>query len=105
MLKNQEDIGNAVAEYYGKEAGDKLTNMLNEHILIAVDLIEAAKSHDDSKFQEADRKWDRNAEEIAECLSMANPNWPKATLVDMMKMHLTTSGAFQCGMLIAEKNA
>src|SRR5262245_9479601 len=27
LLKNQEDIGSAVAKYYGKDAGDKLTKM------------------------------------------------------------------------------
>jgi hypothetical protein len=91
LLRNQEDIGNAVAQYYGKPAGDKLTTLLKEHILIAVDLIKAAKGHNDAMFQQADRKWDRNAEEIADFLSKANPNWPKATLVDMMKMHLTTT--------------
>ena len=91
LLKNQEDIGNAVAVYYGKEAGNKLTTLLKEHITIAVDLINAAKSHDQAKFQEIDRKWDRNAEEIAEFLSKANPNWPKATLSSMMKMHLMTT--------------
>ena len=35
LLKNQEDIGNAVAQYYGRGVGDKLTKMLKEHILIA----------------------------------------------------------------------
>jgi hypothetical protein len=80
-----------VAQYYGKDAGAQLTKMLKEHILIAVDLIKAAKTHNDAKFQEGDRKWDRNAEEIAEFMSKANPIWPKATLTDMMKMHLTTT--------------
>jgi hypothetical protein len=93
LLKNQEDIGNAIATYYGKAAGDKLTALLKEHILIAVDLIKAAKAHDQSAFQEVDRKWERNAEEISEFLSKANPNWPKAALTDMMKMHLKTTKA------------
>jgi len=93
LLRNQEDIGNAVATYYGKGAGDKLTALLKDHILIAVDLIKAAKVHDQAKFQEIDKKWDRNAEDISEFLSKANPNWPKATLSDMMKMHLTTTKA------------
>ncbi len=31
--------------------------------------------------------------QIAEFLSKANPNWPRATLVDMMKMHLSTTTA------------
>ena len=91
MLKNQEDIGNAIAQYYGKDAGDKLTKMLKDQILIAVDLIKAAKAHDDLKFQEADRKWDRNAEDIADFLSRANSFMSKTALTDLMKMHLATT--------------
>src|SRR2546423_10941797 len=43
LLRNQEDIGNAVAEYYGKDAGSKATALLKSHILIAADLVGAAK--------------------------------------------------------------
>ena len=42
LMKNQEHIGAAVAAYYGKPAGDKLTALLKEHITIAVDLVAAA---------------------------------------------------------------
>jgi hypothetical protein len=44
LLKNQVDIGNAVKPFYGSAAGDQLTALLKEHILIAADLIAAAKS-------------------------------------------------------------
>jgi hypothetical protein len=91
LLKNQEDIGNAVAIYYGKPAGDKLTGLLKEHILAAADLVKAAAAHDQAKFQQADKKAATNADEIAEFLSKANPHWPRATLAEMMKMHLTTT--------------
>jgi len=91
LLKNQEDIGNAIAKYYGKASGDQLTALLKQHIMIAVDLIKAAKSNDQAKFKEVDAKWEKNGDEIAEFLSKANPNWPKATLADMMRMHLTTT--------------
>ena len=91
LLKNQEDIGAAVATYYGKPAGDKLTELLKQHILIAVDLIKAAKGGDKAAQQKADTAWHRNAEEIADFLSKANPNWPRATLVDMMNTHLSTT--------------
>ena len=43
--------------------------------------------------QQADSRWQQNAVQIAEFLSKANPNWPRATLVDMMKMHLSTTTA------------
>lgn len=93
LMKNQEDIGNAVAGYYGAAAGAKLTELLKEHITIAVDLIKAAKTGDKTGQAQADAKWQQNAVAIADFLSKANPNWPRATLVDMMKTHLETTSA------------
>jgi hypothetical protein len=93
LLKNQEDIGGAVAKYYGAPAGQQLTTLLKEHITIAVDLIKAAKAGDKAGQGQADSRWQQNAEQIADFLSKANPNWPRATLVDMMKMHLSTTTA------------
>jgi hypothetical protein len=91
LMKNQEDIGAAVAVYYGQPAGAKLTELLKSHIAIAVDLIKAAKAGDKAAQQRAGQLWNRNAEEIADFLSGANPNWPRATLVAMMNTHLSTT--------------
>jgi hypothetical protein len=91
LMKNQEDIGNAVATFYGAPAGQQLTTLLKEHITIAVDLIKAAKAGDKAAQQKADNRWQDNAVQIADFLSKANPNWPRATLVDLMKMHLSTT--------------
>ncbi len=91
LMKNQEDIGNAVGKFYGAPAGQQLTTLLKEHISIAVDLIKAAKAGDKSAQQKADTRWQENGVQIADFLSKANPNWPRATLVEMMKMHLSTT--------------
>ena len=91
LMKNQEDIGAAVAAYYGDAAGAKLTSLLKEHISIAVDLIKAAKAGDTAGQQRADAAWHRNGEDIAGFLSQANPNWPRPVLVEMMNMHLSTT--------------
>jgi hypothetical protein len=91
LLKNQEDIGTAIAGFYGKAAGDALTALLKEHITIAVDLIKAAKAGDKAGQQQAEAKWKKNAGDIADFLSKANPNWPRATLADMMNRHLSTT--------------
>jgi hypothetical protein len=91
LMKNQEDIGNAVGAYYGKAAGEKLTALLKDHISIAVEIIKFAKAGDQASQQQADAKWHRNGEDIADFLSKANPNWPRAALVDLMNKHLSTT--------------
>lgn len=91
LMRNQEDIGNAVAAYYGAPAGQKLTSLLKQHIQIAVDVVAAAKVGDQSQLQDANTKWNQNANEIADFLSRANPNWPHQALADAMKMHLETT--------------
>ena len=91
LMKNQEDIGNAVAAFYGAAAGQQLTTLLKEHITIAVDLIKAAKASDKAGQQQADSRWQQNAVHIAEFLSKANPHWPKDALTDLMKKHLSTT--------------
>lgn len=73
LMKNQEDIGNAVAKFYGAPAGQQLTALLKQHISIAVDLIKAAKAGDKAAQQQADNKWQQNGVEIADFLSKANP--------------------------------
>ena len=42
LLRNQDDIGNAVKPFYGEAAGNRLAALLREHILIAADLVKAA---------------------------------------------------------------
>jgi len=91
LMKNQDDIGNAVAKYYGDSAGRQLTTLLKDHIAISGDVVKAAKAGDKAGQKAADDRWQSNAMQIAGFLSKANPNWPKATLEDMMKKHLSTT--------------
>jgi hypothetical protein len=89
LLQNQVDIGNAIKPFYGDEAGEQLTSLLNDHILIAADLLAAAKAGDTTKFEDANRRWYDNADEIAAFLSSANPDhWALAEMHSMMSIHL-----------------
>jgi hypothetical protein len=61
-----------------------------QHIMIAVDLVEAAKVGDQERFAVEDVKWSRNVEEIAALLSTANPaNWPQKDVLDLLNLHLS----------------
>jgi len=91
LLKNQDDIGSAVGKYYGDAAGRQLTTLLKDHIAIAGDIVKAAMAGDKTGQKAADDRWHQNATQIADFLSKANPNWPRATLVDMMNTHLATT--------------
>jgi hypothetical protein len=89
LLQNQADIGNAIKPYYGAAAGQQLTDLLREHILIAADLIAAAQAGDQVAVTTQQARWTANADEIAAFLSHANPrNWKLAEMKAMMHDHL-----------------
>ena len=89
LLQNQVDIGNAVKPFYGDQAGNQLTSLLKVHILTAADLLAAAKSGDNAKFEAANKSWYDNANQIAAMLNSANPDeWPLSDMQSMMKSHL-----------------
>ena len=89
LLRNQADIGDAIAPFYGRAAGRRLTGLLRSHILIAVDVLTAAKAGDTAGVARAQARWARNADQIAGFLSGANPSaWPRAEMRRMMLEHL-----------------
>ena len=89
LLRNQDDIGNAVKPYYGRAAGNQLTALLKEHIVGAVALLKAAKAGDQALIKQRTDEWYANGNEIADFLHEANPrNWSQKALRRMMKGHL-----------------
>ena len=89
LLENQDDIGEAIEPFYGEQAADRLTSLLKEHIVGAVDLLKAAKAGDDEKFAEAKDAWYRNGDQIARFLNEANPkHWPLEQMQSLMRGHL-----------------
>jgi hypothetical protein len=93
LLKNQEDIGNAIKPFYGEAAGNQLTVLLKEHILIAVDIVDDVKAKNATKQAADEARWTKNADQIASFLAAANPNWPEGAVRELMYMHLATTKA------------
>ena len=88
LLKNQDDIGNSIKPYYGNEAGNKLSQLLREHISLAGQVLEAAKNNNTTDFDKYNKLWYENADDIAKFLSDANPNWSNKELKNMLYKHL-----------------
>ena len=89
LLKNQDDIGAAIAPYYGEAAGQKLAQLLRDHILIAADVVAAAKAGNGEQLSSAQQKCQSNADDIAAFLSGANPHWGKPETRSMLRQHLS----------------
>ena len=89
LLRNQQDIGDAVKPFYGRAAGERLTSLLHAHITIAADLVASAKAGDQDAVERHSSAWYRNADEIADFLNKANPrHWPRKEMRSMMRDHL-----------------
>jgi hypothetical protein len=97
LLQNQKDIGNAIKPFYGKAAGNRLTELLTEHIQLAVPVLVAAKNGDDDALETAVADWYENARQIGRFLAKANPAWKDARR--MMRTHITQTIAYASDQL------
>lgn len=102
ILQNQTDIGDAIAQYYGDDAGSQLTGLLSTHIKDAVPVLLAAKAGDSAALDKAVHDWYANADEIADFLAAANPEWDQTEMRDMMKMHITQTIGYASDILAGD---
>jgi len=92
LLSNQVDIGNLIKPFYGDEAGNQFSALLKDHILIAAEVVDAAKAGDAVKQKEASKRWYENSNDIAFFFEKINPkNWPYPEMKSMMFEHLDTT--------------
>ena len=94
LLRNQTDLGNAIEPFYGAAAGRELTRQLRLHILIAADVVTAAKAGDQATLVDAQARWSKNGDEIAALLASVNPRfWRLATMKAELRRHLKLTTA------------
>lgn len=65
--------------------------LLREHILLAVKIVDAAKKGEHSIVNQLNKEWYQNADQIVAFLTSANPNWSKKVLTEMFYTHLKLS--------------
>ena len=77
LLENQQNIGKALKPFYGDEAGEQFTALLEVHVQIAGEMLQAANNADAAAFEDTVDQWYANADQIAEYLHEMNPDhWP-----------------------------
>ena len=106
LLANQDDIAGAVKPFYGQAAADALSGELRRHILIAADVIAAARAGDADALAESQARWTANADDLAALLASVNPRyWPEARLRAELHTHLELTTAEAVARLEADWDA
>ena len=88
LLRNPIDFKKALKPFYGDEIASKFSVLLTSHLVIAAELVKAAKAGYNKEAADAEKRWYANADEIAAFLSRINPYWSQEDWRTMLYEHL-----------------
>ena len=88
LLRNPADFADEFRPLYGEQIALRFQELLTEHLVIAAELVNAAKAGDAAAVERLRRKWYANAEEIACFLAGINPFWSACVWRDLLFDHL-----------------
>ena len=88
LLQNYEDMEAALVPYYG-DAAEVLGDLIQDHLVIAAELLTAANNGDTAAFNDAKARWYANGNDIAVQMNAMNPQfWPLEETRQMWIDHL-----------------
>lgn len=88
LLRNASDFAQLFKRYYKNRDAMEFGYLIREHLLIAADLVAAAKNNNQPAAEEAENRWYKNADEIICFLNHINPNWTIRQMKPMWYEHL-----------------
>lgn len=93
LLRNPKDFESALRQYYGEETAAKFSKLLTDHLTIAAELVKAAKAGNGAAAADAEKRWYKNADQIAAFLGGINPYWSAQEWREMLYKHLSMTKA------------
>jgi len=88
LLRNAPDFARLFCRFYGKEIAAEFGRLLTDHLVIAAELVKAAKAGNKRAAADAERRWYANADEIICFLNHINPYWSVEHMRAMWYKHL-----------------
>lgn len=87
LLRNPKDFALVFRRYYGLEKANQFENLLTQHLVLAAQLVDAAKAGNTNSVNDIRKKWYKNADDIANFLSQINPYWSESEWKKMLYEH------------------
>lgn len=88
LLQNATDLGNCLRPFYGDQIADHYAKLIQQHLVIAAELVTAAVKSDTNTVDIKEKEWYKNADDIVLFLSKINPYLSKEALQKMFYKHL-----------------
>jgi len=89
LLRNPNDFVRLFSPLYGTAVATEFGRLLKNHLLIAAELVKAAKAGDTTAAATQEKSWYKNADEIVYFLAQANPCWSVDFMKSMWYKHLS----------------
>lgn len=88
LLQNPKDFAKVLCPLYGEQKAKKFEKLLTDHLLLAADLVNAAKAGNTCEAEKIRKKWYANAACIARFLACINPYWCERRWMKLLFEHL-----------------
>ncbi|EJR54979.1 hypothetical protein IIM_01919 [Bacillus cereus VD107] len=105
LLQNATHMGLSLEPFYGENAVKKYSALIKDHLVIAADLVKAAKAGDQNAAAAIEKKWYTNGDEIVEFLNSINPYIEKEEFRKMFYEHLALTKAEAIAILNKDYDA
>lgn len=89
LLRNANDFGMLFNHFYGSKAGHEFCCLIRDHLIIAGELVKAAKAGQTKAAADAEKRWYANADDIVSFLAHINCYWPEKCMRKMWYTHLS----------------
>jgi len=89
LLRTPTDIGRAVEKYHGRKVGRRFTQLLKQHVTIAIDLVDAACSGERQRYIDVESVWDDNASDFVTELGTLNVTWTGARVRELWPLQVS----------------
>lgn len=87
-MQNPDDFAKILKPLYGERAAEHFKQLFTDHIVIAGNLVDAAKAGDTAQLEKLRKNWYKNAEDIAAFLAAINSFWNQSKWRSLLFDHL-----------------